>query len=401
MSLGPTPLIVTSSIVADDGRTLVRKQGSAPSDAVSLAREAAMLDLARHPGVVVLERASSEGHGDLSTVHAGSRTLAGDGLTLDEQLKAIAAAAETLADLHALGIVHGRVDETHVVLGDRARPVLCGFRAAGLAGDHDPDGARLRPANDVAALGALLHRALASATDDGREAPVGRRAGRLGELRRLAATAMSQEATRRPTARRFAAALDELAGTRSEPAPHPGETDGRSRLQAAIRVRPSGRVLAGAALALGVSLLALGSATLRGGGAPTAGSTHGPAPADQADPVDQALPDGATPGDAIGPVPGGVVDIDTHQYLIGEPTDTVFVAEWGCADHPTAVIIRPSGAVFRFDGWATPQHDLAAVPVGTVEHPTIVRAERDANGCLVLATPGTDPDRTLDPEAAP
>ena len=44
-------------------------------------------------------------------------------------------------------MVHGRLDASHILVGDHGRPVLCGF------GDGCVDA---RPEDDVAALGVLL-----------------------------------------------------------------------------------------------------------------------------------------------------------------------------------------------------------------------------------------------------
>ena len=403
-------MIATSTIVDADGRTLIQKRGAGPSDALRIAHEASMLELARHPGVVDLDRGTSDGHGELRTVFAGPRTLASEELTLDTRSIVIAAAAETLADLHALGIVHGRIDESHIVLGDRRRPVLCGFGAAGLAGDTGPDGTRLRPANDVAALGALLGRALAADTDHSRGGARGRRANQLAELRHLVGDATNHEASRRPTARRFAATLDQLTTLEPSPSrtarntpnrpPASGRTTAWARVRAGvsvmIRARPSGRTLIVAAV-LGGILVILGLTEV--------GTRHAPAgprstigSADRADRADRA---DAAADDLVGPRPGGEVDIGTHRYAIGQADDAIFVARWGCADHPAVVVVRPSGAVFRFDGWAIPGRDLDGIAIGSLTSPADVRVDRDANGCAVLTAPGPDHSTTLDPEASP
>ena len=38
-----------------------------------------------------------------------------------------ASVASTLADLHDAGVVHGRLDASHVLVGDGGRPRLCGW----------------------------------------------------------------------------------------------------------------------------------------------------------------------------------------------------------------------------------------------------------------------------------
>src|SRR5690606_3239066 len=57
-----------------------------------------------------------------------------------------AAAADTLADLHERGVVHGRLAARHLLLGPDGQIRLCGF---GPGGDATPE-------DDVAALGAVI-----------------------------------------------------------------------------------------------------------------------------------------------------------------------------------------------------------------------------------------------------
>ncbi|MDP9402075.1 MAG: hypothetical protein M3P85_01805, partial [Actinomycetota bacterium] len=128
--------------------------------------EAAALAVARHPGVVELVDAAD---GTL-------RTRMVDGRPVDElaalpagEVAGLAAAvATTLADLHDLGVVHGGIDATHVLMTADGRPVLCSL---GRGGD---------PADDVAALGRLVSALLDAAPPEARG---GVRARRLGRRR--------------------------------------------------------------------------------------------------------------------------------------------------------------------------------------------------------------------------
>lgn len=235
-----------------------------------------MLRAAAHPGVVAVvgERWLDEGDGgfdgggvgggvdgggagfELELAVAGTRTAAdvrGDGWVGASGVAGVAglvaALATTVADLHQLGIVHGRIRPEHVVIDGTGRPVLCGFGGAGRVGAVPPRGtAPLAPPDDAADLGALLADLL-GATDPGaagdrprrrgagrggldrrgglgRSGGRGRGAGRLGgggrrrgrgdprraaaarrSLLALAAQAGAPDPARRPTARAFAAAI--------------------------------------------------------------------------------------------------------------------------------------------------------------------------------------------------
>jgi hypothetical protein len=201
--------------------TVFVRRGQNIEDATRLGHEAAMLRKARHPGVVHLESAGVEGHGEVRTTFAGSRTLASVDLGVERRLRILAAAAHTVADLHAVGLVHNRLDEHHVVIDSGDRPTICGFGSAGLAGDPaaGPAGDRglLRPALDVANLGRLLERITAPgaadrATDGRTRRRPGHRGPRRGDLRRLVEQATAVDPSQRPTARRFGAHLEHLCG---------------------------------------------------------------------------------------------------------------------------------------------------------------------------------------------
>ncbi|MGZ4718640.1 MAG: hypothetical protein ACXWCB_18270, partial [Acidimicrobiales bacterium] len=204
--------MITSELVAENGRTFVVKRAdpAADADAARLAREATMLAIARHPGVVEVAPGPdppdpARAPVELRTVHAGARTLAAPDIDPLAALQALATTAETVADLHALGLVHGRLDPDHIVLTSSGRAVLCGFAEAGLAGDRRPDGTVLVPSVDVAALGARL----AEALDRLREPTSGPRRAAVDRagLARLVERAAAADAGLGPSARAVAAGL--------------------------------------------------------------------------------------------------------------------------------------------------------------------------------------------------
>lgn len=127
--------------IGTDG--VVRKQATTPAEVDRLKNEAAVLSVARHPGVVRLLGAEP---GRMETRLVGGLFLA----SLSEEQGA--ALATTLADLHDIGVVHGAIDASHVLIDGRGRPVLCGFGSGATSvGPRDP-----RKFDDVAALAALL-----------------------------------------------------------------------------------------------------------------------------------------------------------------------------------------------------------------------------------------------------
>ena len=160
--------------------------GRRPDDART-AREAALLARVDHPHVIrlrnvvecpdgtralVLELAAG---GSLAAlVAARGRLGAGETVTVAVGL------ARTLADLHALGLVHGDLTPGNVLLAGDGRPLVADLGVAGVlgsaggerwgtAGFADPaDGPADDPARDVHALGALVRFCLTGSPAAGR-----------------------------------------------------------------------------------------------------------------------------------------------------------------------------------------------------------------------------------------
>ena len=204
-----------------------------------LRREHDRLEQARHPGVVALAAGRGapaeprqshdqrpDGEYELRTVYAGEPVSRWAG-----SLAAIAgvgaAVASTLAELHDVGVVHGRLDSSHILIGDDGRPRLCGL--------SHPGGAA--PADDIAALGAVLDDLVARARPDRRGRLLRPRgAASTRSLRQVIERAADPVATRRPSARNLADAI--LAAVPLAQLP---TGDGRSEADAARRPDASGQ----------------------------------------------------------------------------------------------------------------------------------------------------------------
>ena len=185
------------TVAVDDSGLVAVKRATTDSEVERLRAEAFRLRRAGHPGVVTLvghERVP--GGEELRLRYAGDPLARWRG-SLAEVAGLAAAVAATLADLHDLGLVHGRVDAGHVLVGADGRPRLCGFSEPGEA----------TAADDVLALGRLVT-TLVDAADDGRRGPLAaafaRAGGAAGERRalgRLLTRALDPEPGRRPSAR--------------------------------------------------------------------------------------------------------------------------------------------------------------------------------------------------------
>lgn len=411
----------------DDGRAVARKRSRSTADAVRLANEADMLDRARHPGVVELLRVTTDDDGmiEIVTAFAGPHSLDTCGpLPLAQAAALVAALAETVADLHQIGLVHGRIEPSHVVLGAGGQPLLCGLAGAGHTATVAPSspqpppdycdpaapiGSPLSASSDVFAIGALLRTLVLDS--DGDAEPIPDRRWSLARLRgpwsgyqRRALLNLSDQATddeplRRPPARRLAAAIrDTMPAARLVPRSHPGPTvhaagvdadDPFASLRpglAADEPRPaSGRVLTLLAGGVGLSLFFFGASSLRGGGGgptptlePVAVSTT--APSARATSTTAEAASSAPPEE-----PDRIVAIGDARYEVGIPGDIVTLGDWNCDGEATPAVLRPStGEVFVFDGWASADADVEVRALETVPGAVALADDVGGDGCPVL-----------------
>lgn len=193
-----------------DGRLVVAKRAATLAARAALAAEADRLRRAQHPGVVRIVAETASPGGGFATAWAGSRTL---GQGCDDPIvlaRLVSIVADTLAELHERGVIHGRLAPSHVIIGPDGQPVLCGF------GPTDPD--PCTAPNDVAGLGNLLLAVTAAPLElDPLPTSRWRRPPRAdGAITRaiqmLADQASDADPARRPSARALAASLRSLAG---------------------------------------------------------------------------------------------------------------------------------------------------------------------------------------------
>jgi hypothetical protein len=317
---------------------------------------------AAHPGVVrVLAVVSTDAGVELRTEHGGA-PLDQVGALEPARLAAIGAAvATTLAELHELGVVHGRLTGARVLIGPHDRPMLCGFGTTPPAGGGELD---------VAALGELL-----TACAVGRHAVPGPVAPPLRSLVELCSQACDPSASRRPSMRRFAASLAALA----VPARVVRRPARRATPRSAGR---SSRLLVPVGVA--IVILAIGAWRLQPpprAAAPVVASPTTAARAPSA-PMSTTSTSRTTiagtcavvtgsDGPSIEGCPheislqGTTVTIDGASFEVGTDGDVIAVGSWRCAGDATIAVLRPAtGSVFAFPTAAT--SIITVEPIATV-----------------------------------
>jgi hypothetical protein len=371
---------VGTSIGLVDGTPVVRHVADAV-DADRLARTAARLDAAAHPGVVRVVTSGPMATGfELVTAHAGQPLAAARIASVARLAGVGATVAGTLADLHERGVVHGRLVRAHVLVTHAGATVLCGLGAG-----ERPAG----PADDVTALVDLLAEALERLAGDG---PVP--GHELAALRSVLDRARVG-AAHTPTARRLAAELGALADPGR--AGGPGLRRARQPLLGALVVALAGLALAGLALvgavARGdrprVAVPSTSTATRSSAPAPPAGA---PCVATEGHGVD------ATACGFAASVAGPVVVVDGARSVVGRSGDLVAVADWDCDGVPEPAFLRPgSGEVLVFgpaDATGARPVVLATRVVGAADLDPLA----DGAGCTSLVVvDGTGTSVAIDP----
>jgi hypothetical protein len=409
----------------------VTKRGIGPRAQAQLRSEAAILAAARHPGVVALVHAGEvqTPTGDafeLRTRLAGSRTLATMGAATPARIAAVMSSlSATVADLHRLGIVHGRISADHVVVAGDGRPVLCGFSHAQLScADDDPSSPHSAP-GDVAALGDLLHHLLGEAPDP-HARPASRWTRRSADgvrrvLQRIADEATDLDPLRRPTAARLADSIQRVTPAMPMETPdaapqvdEPPPTSLPTPRSSPSRPAPRRAVAAGvAAVAALVGLLVwTGSSggdpgpdsTLAGRDAPISVLAAPSVSAKPSEPAEHSA-SSAPPSvalDAAGcsttpaggttaagePCPvevhfdGGTLVVGVQRFRVDLLRATAAIGDFGCDGRVAAAVVDlDTGDVFVFDAWATATAHVTAVRLDRVPEARQVTAEPDGAGC--------------------
>lgn len=409
--------------LAATGTVPVVVRRAAGADVVRLQAEGERLRRAAHPGVVQVVSSSGDADAwELATAHGGRPLPVAAPLAPETLAGVVAAVASTLADLHALGIVHGRLRPDHILLGPLGRPVLCGFGP----GPLDDDVAAPSPADDVAALGSILADLLG---DDADVEPMPdrrwqRRRGWAGWVRRslltLADQACADPPSRRPSARRFAAAIsetvpgaaiaadgsahddrDDRAGVPADPIEAlRADVEQRDRRDTHLRGRRLVARAGAAATVVGIGLAALGTVGIAG--RPTTDAdrmpsttTLPPTTGPPAAPVETTSQPSSPPcavrtdaavGDTCAEqisVAGTVVTVGERRFEVGRPGDHVVVGDWDCDGALSAALLRPAtGDVFIFPSWAE-DGELTVRPVVSVPGAARLVTE-EAGGCHAL-----------------
>jgi hypothetical protein len=246
-----------------------------------------------------------------------------------------AAIATTVADLHDLGVQHGAIEGSHVLLDDEGRPVLCSF---GRARRNLPRASADRyRRQDVSALARLLLAHLDRGAAPGigrtlrRAAGSGRRSGDARWLARQLALCVRGARLPGPSVEAGPSYLETAPSTETgAAAPPPVYRHGRRARRALV-------LLAGVGL---LSLAAVAAAS-PWSSSPSARGRQLPCP-----PVDL----GCRPV----PTPAGVLTTATGRYLVGEPDDVVVLGRWLCDSIALPAVLRPdTGELWAFATWPT------------------------------------------------
>ncbi|HUP71602.1 MAG TPA: hypothetical protein VM282_01005 [Acidimicrobiales bacterium] len=300
------------------GRLVAVKTAENAAEAAQLGREADLLRRSAHPGVVAIVSFTSHADSAELVLTAPSEHTVAEEVpdSVRRCLDFVAAAAEIVADLHAMGIAHGALRPDHILVAPHGQPVLCGFGSAQSVVDPQLFAA------DVVALGELLAWLARRMPGDPRN-----------ERRVSAALALSRD--RGTTARALSFAL----------ADGPRES-GRSRDAVASRRPALGALIALAAIGTGVALF-----TDNGG--PPSSTVAATIPNSAPSAADVATPDSPR------------VEIRGISYHVGQPGDLAYFVP--CGDEQRVVVLRPTtGDIFVFDHLAEPGAPRTAQSVGRV-----------------------------------
>jgi eukaryotic-like serine/threonine-protein kinase len=438
-------------VALDDEGPIAVKTATTADDVARLRLEAQRLRDAAHPGLVSV--VSPDPAGDIVEAHVDpasdvelSTRFAGDPVShWTGSLACVAglgaAVATTLADLHDMGLVHGRLDSTHILVGADGRPRLCGL--------SHPGGAA--PEDDVAALGRVLGDLL-------ERVPVRRRrswpwvradGAERRALEQVIARALDPVPSRRPNARSLATSMLGAVPEADLPAGRPPATElrpgyvppdeqlldlvftheltdderwaqafGDDPLErpidserevdpppepawrwdappidpgAAPRSPRRGGPSSWARLAAGSGALAV---VVVAAGVVVVGGWRSPGSASRPDAGPATMPAGCIPAEAPAAdvdgdgcpeallIEGGTISAGSAQWTLGEPGDVIAVGDWECDGRSTPALLRPvTGDVFVFPGWAADAEPVTVEARDRLPGAVALRAEPGDDGC--------------------
>jgi len=420
------------TVALDTEGPVAVKTAIGAGDIARLRLEAERLQRAAHPGLVLVvgpapaedvgeAPAGGEADVELRTRFAGDPVAHWTG-SVASVAGLGAAVAATLADLHDIGVVHGRLDPTHILVGDDGRPRLCGLSHPGEAEPHD----------DIAALGRVLAGVLERATDEprrsrpwrGRSSAAHRRA-----LEQVIARALDPVPSRRPNARLLASSIltavpgaELSAGGPPSSGPEPAYvppdeelldlvfthelTDDERWAQAfgddppepadavdpeppPARAERSSRARVAAGSAVVFAAIAAGVVFVGGwgsrGSAARPEAVQATTPAGHAECPEAAAPaadvdgDGCPEGLVVG---GGTISAGPVRWALGQPGDLIAVGDWACDGHAAPALLRPAtGDVFVFPGWAAEGEPVTVEARDRLPGAVAIRGEPADDGC--------------------
>ena len=326
---------------------LIRKQAETDSDRLQLAREAAILRTAAHPGVVELVTVDNPVGPDAIVLRrVDGPTLAERSPLPPEALSWTGAAlATTIADLHDIGVVHLALEPGHVIVDQAGRPVLCGFgRARRLVNGEELETCKQQDVNALARM--LIEAAQDLSATPGSKALRGAAGGRR-----------SRWTARRTDARSLARAM---AGTRpATPPRHSGRK----------------RVLAASATAIVVlaGLAAVAHAGLKGRPSPAAAGS-----------IRRACP---LVDDGCHAIPAAQ-QVLLGRFRIRGVAGSTLLGRWDCGGIATpAVLDELTGRLWVFDAWPGK---------GQVTTGRLVATVPGAHAPVVVPSPGSPTCDTIE-----
>ena len=388
---------VTVSRIEDQ---LIAIKWVAAENASELEREAEILQLLNHPGVVgfIDLVTTSDGGRALHTLFVSSDTWATRPL-LDstERAAGVAALAAVIADLHELGMTHRYITAAHILHGENDRPVLCSLTRAG---DASPENRQI----DLAALAELIH-------DENMK-----RSSLKNELAHLADEMRGGQLDARDLANK----LDRLLKQRT-PGAKPNLPSGW------LKALPNGRLRALSLNRFGTlpekmaNLKPVKTAIIVGLGLGVTGlvmiiaasnneQAQSPEQATASDlaepPTVSAQPpvvetSARTSTTTTTPANGTIIEHRGRRYIVGIADDIVLTGDWDCNGEVTPSIVRPSiGAVSLFNSWPKPGETISRPISWRVDAVTDVQVENHGT-CDVLRVHTTTGSYLLDPKGMP